>query len=52
MMPDLGKYAATVLSCWGVTLVLLAALVAGSVWRAGQVKRALHAQEERMRKNG
>ncbi|HEY0213492.1 MAG TPA: heme exporter protein CcmD [Paenirhodobacter sp.] len=52
MIPDLGKYTVTVLAAWGLTLGLLAILVAVSVWRAGQVKRTLQAQQERMRKNG
>lgn len=53
MIPDLGKYTHTVLASWAVTLVLLVVLVLASVWRAGQVKRALEAQENRMRqKNG
>lgn len=52
MMPELGKYAVTVLVAWGATIGLLAALVAASVWRGGQVKRALAAQEARMRRNG
>ncbi|OCX63088.1 heme exporter protein CcmD [Thioclava sp. SK-1] len=49
MMPELDKYANTVLISWGVTLVLLAALVAATLWRSARVKRALQAQEIRMR---
>ena len=47
MMPDLGKYAGTVLSAYGVGLVLLLAIVALSVWRAGRVKRQLADAEAR-----
>ncbi|AMY69542.1 heme exporter protein CcmD [Frigidibacter mobilis] len=53
MIPELGKYAGTVLSAYAVTLALLAALVAVSLWRGARVKRALEAQERRMgRGNG
>lgn len=47
MMPELGKYAGAVLSSYGVTLGLLAGLVALSVWRHGRVKRALTEAEKR-----
>lgn len=47
MIPDLGKYAGTVLSAYGVTLALLAVLVGASLWRGAKVKRALEAQERR-----
>ncbi|RWR06032.1 heme exporter protein CcmD [Paenirhodobacter populi] len=52
MMPDLGRYTMTVLSAWGATLALLAVLVGVSLWQAARAKRALGAQEERMRKDG
>jgi heme exporter protein D len=54
MMPDLGTYAATVLAAYGVSLALLAALVAGSLRRAARVKRELAAIEARdnRRRNG
>ena len=45
MMPDLGKYAGEVLSAYAVTLVLLAAMIAGILWRARTVKRRLAAAE-------
>lgn len=51
-MPDLGKYAAAVLSAYGVSLALLVLLIALSLWRSALVRRALAAQEERMRRNG
>ena len=52
MMPELGKYTVTVLGSYAATLVLLAALVALTLWRGARVKRALEAQEKRMKDNG
>ena len=52
MMPDMGKYAVTVYGAYVATLVLLAALVVVTLWHGARVKRALAAQEERMKKNG
>lgn len=49
MMPDLGKYASAVLSAYGVSLVILLAIVAVSVWRARAVHARLVAAEERAR---
>lgn len=49
MIPDLGRYAGTVLAAYGVTLALLAALVGLSLWRAARVARALAARERRGR---
>ncbi|WP_076448342.1 heme exporter protein CcmD [Roseivivax lentus] len=46
-MPDLGKYADTVLSAYAVSLVLIVALVALSVMRARKVRRALDEVEGR-----
>ncbi|MXU65550.1 heme exporter protein CcmD [Rhodobacteraceae bacterium KN286] len=40
-MPELGKYAATVLSAYGVTLALVLGLVAASIIRARAAQRAL-----------
>ncbi len=52
-MPDLGKYAGAVTGAYGVTIVLILAIVGLSLWRSARVKRALEAQEARMgRKNG
>ena len=39
MMPDLGRYAGTVLGAYGATIALLAALVAVSLWRSARVRR-------------
>ncbi|MDJ0628929.1 MAG: heme exporter protein CcmD [Rhodobacter sp.] len=49
MMPDLGKYAGTVLSAYAISLVLLVALVALSWWQARRMKRRLDAAETRYR---
>jgi heme exporter protein D len=49
MMPDLDRYAATVLGAYLVTLVLLALLVGLSVWRAARVKRRLAQAEATIR---
>ncbi|SMX50876.1 heme exporter protein CcmD [Maliponia aquimaris] len=51
MMPELGKYAGAVLSSYAVSLVLIVALVAVSVWRARRVRAELKRIEERQ-KNG
>ena len=52
MMPDLGKYADTVLSAYAVTILLIVALVAFSLRRAARVRAALRAQEARMGRDG
>ena len=51
MIPDLGKYATTVLSAYGISLGLLAAIIALSLWQSRRMKRKLDAAEAR-RKNG
>ena len=40
MMPDLDRYAGTVLGAYGLTIGLLLCLVLASCWRAARVKRA------------
>lgn len=49
MMPELGKYAGTVLSAYAVSLLLIAALVAVSVLRARRVRAELERIEERQK---
>lgn len=44
-MPDLGKYASTVLSSYAITVALLAGLVLISVLRARRVRARLTAVE-------
>jgi heme exporter protein D len=51
-MPELGKYATTVLSAYGVALALILGLVALSLWQSARVRRALTAQEKRAGGNG
>ncbi len=41
MMPELGKYAGSILAAYGVTLALLVLLVAFSALRGSQVRKAL-----------
>lgn len=45
MMPDLGKYAVSVLGAYGATLGLIGLLVAVSLWQGARAKRALAALE-------
>ena len=52
MMPDLGKYAETVLSAYAVSLVLIVVLVLLSLRRGRKVKAQLEAVEKKVRKNG
>ena len=51
-MPDLGKYADTVLSAYGASLVLLVALVAVTILRGRKVRREMETLETRMKRNG
>ncbi|MEI6797925.1 MAG: heme exporter protein CcmD [Pseudomonadota bacterium] len=50
MMPDLGKYAGTVLSAYGAAIVLLVVLVAVTLWHGAKVKRQLAEIEGRVAK--
>ncbi|MFD1914344.1 heme exporter protein CcmD [Halodurantibacterium flavum] len=47
MMPDLGRYALEVALAYGVSLALLGALIAGTLWRGARVRRALAEVEKR-----
>lgn len=47
MTPDLGKYALTVLSAYGATILALAVLVLATVVRSRRVRAALDAAEKR-----
>jgi heme exporter protein D len=47
-MPDLGRYAGTVLGAYAVTLVLLGGLLVLSLWRAARVRRTLAETEAGM----
>jgi heme exporter protein D len=48
-MPDLGPYAAEVLTAYAATFVLLGALVGLSIARAARMRRRLDAAEDRRR---
>ena len=50
-MPDLGKYAFTVLAAYGASLGLLVALVLATVWKGRQVRAEMESAEAR-RKDG
>lgn len=50
MIPDLDKYAGTVLGAYAVTLALLAALVALSFWRAARTREALGRVEAQVKR--
>jgi heme exporter protein D len=47
MMPDLGRYAAEVLSAYAVSLVILALLVGAIWWRGARIRRQLGELESR-----
>ncbi|HSG57152.1 MAG TPA: heme exporter protein CcmD [Paracoccaceae bacterium] len=51
-MPDLGKYAAAVLSAYGMTVLLLLGLVAVTWLRGRRVRRKLDEIEARKTKHG
>lgn len=51
MMPDLGKYAFTVLASYGVSLGLIVLLVAASLLRARRVRRELEDIEKRSKRH-
>jgi heme exporter protein D len=47
MIPELGKYAFAVLSSYAASILLLAGLVALSIWRGKRVKQDLAEVEAR-----
>ncbi|MEP2027914.1 MAG: heme exporter protein CcmD [Paracoccaceae bacterium] len=47
MMPDLGKYADTVLSAYAASIALLALLVVASIWKGRRVRAKLLETEAR-----
>lgn len=51
-MPDLGKYAAEVLSAYGISLVLMAGLVVLSLRRGAKARSALKQIEQETARNG
>lgn len=50
-MPDLGRYAAEVLSAYAGTIFLLLVMVGGSIWKSKRVKQALAQVENRRGKS-
>lgn len=50
MMPDLGKYADAVIWSYASSALLIAGLVALSIWQGKRVKRALREVEARVGK--
>jgi heme exporter protein D len=50
-MPELGKYAVSVLGSYAATAVLIALLLALSLWQAARVKRSLAEVEARQGKS-
>ncbi|MFK7938067.1 MAG: heme exporter protein CcmD [Roseovarius sp.] len=46
-MPDLGKYADTVLAAYAVSILLIIVLVVASLWRSKSVKAQLQAAEQK-----
>ncbi|MEX5729323.1 heme exporter protein D [Rhodovulum iodosum] len=52
MMPELGKYAAAVLSSYGISLVLMIGLVVLSLMRGARVRRQLDEVEARRKADG
>jgi len=51
-MPDLGKYADTVLSAYGASIALLVLLVVVSIWRGRKVRAEMERVEDRINRNG
>lgn len=52
MIPDLGKYADAVLSAYGISVLLLIALVWLSLVQSVRARKKLAEEETRHRKNG
>jgi heme exporter protein D len=51
-MPELGKYAATVLSAYGASILLIVVLVGASIYRANKIKKRLQGIEEKAKRHG
>ena len=52
MLPDLGKYAATVLAAYGTSIVLLVGLIVMSVTKGRRVRRQMQDVEARGKSDG
>ncbi|MGR3759678.1 heme exporter protein CcmD [Roseobacteraceae bacterium NS-SX3] len=51
-MPDLGKYADSVLSAYAASLLLLVLLVVLTLWRGRKVRGEMERMERRVRRHG
>lgn len=51
-MPELGKYAETVLSAYAASIVLIVGLVAVSIIRSAKIKKQLQDVENKVKNNG
>lgn len=52
MIPDLGKYADTVLWSYAASITLLVALIVVSIMRGRKVRAEMTRVEDRVRRNG
>ena len=52
MLPDLGKYAGTVLSAYGASIVLLVGLILMSVAKGRRVRKQMQDVEARGKQDG
>ena len=52
MIPDLGKYAGTVLSAYAASILLLVVLVVFSVTRGRKIRAKMEKVEQRMSRHG
>ncbi|MFV0513989.1 MAG: heme exporter protein CcmD [Jhaorihella sp.] len=52
MMPELGKYADTVLSAYAASILLLAGLVVVSLWRGRRLRAEMERIEARVARRG
>ncbi len=52
MMPDLGKYAETVLSAYAASIVLLVVLIAVSILRGRKIRDEMDRVEKRVSRDG
>ena len=52
MMPDLGKYAETVLSAYAASIALIVVLVGVSILRSKKIKKELQDIENKVKKHG
>lgn len=52
MLPDLGKYAVTVLSAYGASILLLVGLLVMTVVKGRRVRKQMDVVESKVKKNG